>query len=55
MSDRTLCVERPAFIQYQKASAKLEHPARVLLCAYEWTDRHTKVAHKEAQIAEWEH
>ena len=24
MSDRILCVERPAFIQYQKASAELE-------------------------------
>ena len=44
---KTLCAERPAFIQYQKASAKLEHPIRVLLCAYEWTDRRAEVAHKK--------
>ena len=52
---KILCTERPTFIQYQKASAELEHPARVLLCAYESVDRRAKVARNEAHIAEQEH
>ena len=51
---KTLCTERPTFIQYQKASAELEHPARVLLCAYGSVDRRAKVVHNEAQIAKQE-
>jgi len=42
-------------MQYQKASTELKYPACVLLCMYEWTDHRTKVACKEAQIAEQEY
>ena len=49
----TLRTEHRAFIQYQKASTKLECLARVLR-AYEWTDHRNKASRKDAQISERE-
>jgi structural maintenance of chromosome 2 len=49
----TLCTEHHSFIQYQKASAELEHLAHVL-CTYEWLDHCAKALCKDAQIAERE-
>jgi structural maintenance of chromosome 2 len=44
---KTLCTERHSFIQYQKASAELEHLTHVLR-AYEWSNHCAKASHKDA-------